>query len=90
MSSSNTSNNVNTGLENWKRINAKWREAMNTTQTTSTDSTDNNNNNINRYPSVDGLVITEEFLNKGGAFTKRVPLPDLVSILAEEWETEDN
>ncbi|EGC29334.1 hypothetical protein DICPUDRAFT_159090 [Dictyostelium purpureum] len=71
---------VNIGYENWKRINKQWRESISTNPT----------NASNKYKSVDAVTITEEFLNKNGAFSKRVPLPDLVAILSEEWENEEN
>ncbi|KAN0008518.1 hypothetical protein ACTFIU_011295 [Dictyostelium citrinum] len=85
---SNNSNNdtdvpvgyINQGFENWKRINQKWRDAISS----------NPNCVVNKYKSVDAVTITEEFLNRGGVFSKRVPLPDLVAILAEEWENEEN
>ncbi|KAN0028556.1 hypothetical protein ACTFIV_010402 [Dictyostelium citrinum] len=85
---SNNSNNdtdvpvgyINQGFENWKRINQKWRDAISS----------NPNCVVNKYKSVDAVTITEEFLNRGGIFSKRVPLPDLVAILAEEWENEEN
>ncbi|KAM9999283.1 hypothetical protein ACTFIZ_002851 [Dictyostelium cf. discoideum] len=71
---------VNQGFENWKKINQKWRDAISS----------NPNCAVNKYKSVDAVTITEEFLNGGGVFSKRVPLPDLVAILAEEWENEEN
>ncbi|KAN0030777.1 hypothetical protein ACTA71_009422 [Dictyostelium dimigraforme] len=71
---------VNQGFENWKKINQKWRDAISS----------NPNCVVNKYKSVDAVTITEEFLNRGGVFSKRVPLPDLVAILAEEWENEEN
>ncbi|KAM9959039.1 hypothetical protein ACTFIR_000090 [Dictyostelium discoideum] len=71
---------VNQGFENWKKINQKWRDAISS----------NPNCAVNKYKSVDAVTITEEFLNRGGVFSKRVPLPDLVAILAEEWENEEN
>ncbi|KAF2076179.1 hypothetical protein CYY_002532 [Polysphondylium violaceum] len=71
---------VNIGYENWKKINEKWRSSIQ----------ENTTNYETTYKSVDGVQMTNEFLNNNGAFTKRIPLPDLVSMLVEEWEHEEN
>lgn len=40
-------------------------------------------------PPVNGVQVVDEFVNCGGRFTTRVPLPDMVSILVELWEMEE-
>ncbi|EGG20893.1 hypothetical protein DFA_00758 [Cavenderia fasciculata] len=39
--------------------------------------------------SIDAMKVTDELINKNGVFSSRVPLADLISILVEEWETEE-
>eukprot|EP01111_Echinosteliopsis_oligospora_P008979 TRINITY_DN2543_c0_g1_i1.p1 TRINITY_DN2543_c0_g1~~TRINITY_DN2543_c0_g1_i1.p1 ORF type:complete len:192 (+),score=62.36 TRINITY_DN2543_c0_g1_i1:109-684(+) len=38
---------------------------------------------------VNGPVVLDEFHNRNGQFSSRVPLPDLVSILVDVWEMEE-
>jgi len=40
-------------------------------------------------PPVNGVQVVDEFVNQGGRFSTRVPLPDMVSILVELWEMEE-
>ncbi|EFA79944.1 hypothetical protein PPL_06765 [Heterostelium album PN500] len=52
--------------------------------------TNNRNNTANDIRNVDAIQVIDELLNKNGVFSKRVPLPDLISILVEEWEANEN
>ncbi|GAM23552.1 hypothetical protein SAMD00019534_067270 [Acytostelium subglobosum LB1] len=95
--SSTTSSNMNTTSTSTSTttssVNNNNRSNVNINNNSSSSSNNSNRNN-NRMDyinsdSVDAIQVIDELLHKNGLFSKRVPLPDLVSILVEEWETEE-